>query len=359
MRPRRRLVAKVGTRLVTRGARLDGRMIGRIADECAEARRAGAEVILVSSGAVAAGMGALGLRARPRDLPRLQAAAAVGQGLLIDAYRAAFRREGIEVAQVLLTHEDLADRKRHVNARRAIETLLSMGVLPIANENDTVSVDELRFGDNDTLAALIATLVGADLLAILTDVDGLLVGKGPRRRRIPVVPAITPEIEAAARGPGGATSLGGMKTKIAAARTACAAGIPTVLASGRRRGVVARILAGDDVGTTFLAGERIDARRRWIAGHVRPRGRIAVDDGAARALRAGRSLLPVGVVSVEGAFEAGDCVEVVVEGGPAGRPVARGLVRYAAADVRRIAGRRTDAASGIGEVIHRDDLALV
>jgi glutamate 5-kinase len=354
----RRLVVKVGTRLLTRAqtARLDGRMIGRVAGECADARRAGAEVLLVSSGAVAAGMGALGLRSRPRDLPRLQAAAAVGQGLLIDAYRAAFRREGIEVAQVLLTHDDLADRRRHVNARRAIETLLRMGVVPIANENDTVSVDELRFGDNDTLAALVATLVGADLLVILTDVDGLYVGKGAARRRLAVVPEITPDVETAAGGPGGATSLGGMKTKVAAARTAGAAGIPTVLASGRRHGVVARILAGDEIGTTFVAGERIDARRRWIAGHVRPRGRIVVDEGAARALRAGRSLLPVGVVSVEGAFQIRDCVEIV---GPDGRAVARGLARYAAAEIRRAAGRRTDAAGGVGEVVHRDDLAIL
>lgn len=351
----RRVVIKVGTSLLTRGARLDLRRISAVAAEVAAARAAGAEALLVTSGAVAAGMGALAWRARPRDLPRLQSAAAVGQGLLIDAYRAAFRRHRLEVAQILLTHEDLADRRRHVNARATVTTLLTLGVVPVANENDTVSVDELRFGDNDALAALLATLVGADLLLILTDVEGFYMGSAGSRRIVPVVPEITPEVEAAAGGAGSATSLGGMRSKIAAARTAGAAGIPTVLASGRKKGIVRRVLAGEDVGTTFLAGERLDARRRWIAGHLRVRGRILVDEGAARALATGRSLLPVGVVGVEGAFAAGDCVEVVA----AGRVVARGLARYDAEGARRVAGKRSDPAAGVEEIVHRDDLALI
>lgn len=328
--------------------------------------RVGKQIILVTSGAIGVGSRRIGLTERPRTIPKKQAAAAVGQGLLMQAYEQAFFERGVVIGQVLLTADDIADRRRHLNARNTMLTLLEFGTIPIVNENDTVAVDELRFGDNDTLSALVATLIGADALVILSDVDGLYSGDPrvqPDAKLIAVVPELTPELEAAAGGTGSAFSTGGMLTKLQAARIVTAAGIPMVLANGAAPDVLQSLLAGRHRGTLFLPQERLlPARKRWLAFHGRSRGSVCIDAGAALALvRRGGSLLPAGVVDVEGRFEQGDLVRVCDY---AGRELGRGLVNYDAAALRRIQGSSTrDVANILGykdydEVIHRDNLAL-
>lgn len=362
----RRVVVKVGTSsLTTPEGSLDQRQLDVLAGEIATARAEGRELLLVSSGAVAAGRSRLGLAERPRDLPGQQAAAAVGQGLLMHAYEQAFDRRGFTVAQVLLTRDDVARRERYLNARNTLLQLLRWGCIPIINENDTVAVEELRFGDNDTLSALVATLVGADLLVILTDVEGLY-SADPRRYQdatlVSEVTNITPDLVAAAGGPGDANrGRGGMRTKLEAARIATACGTPVVLAASRP-GTLLGVLRGEQVGTVFAPRQLQPARKRWVVGHDRPRGRIVVDAGAERALlEEGKSLLAAGVVAVEGSFPRGALVQVV-DG--AGRELARGLTNYSAAEVAAIKGVHTaDIERILGrrdfdEVIHRDNLVI-
>lgn len=360
-------MVKIGTSSLTLpDGTLDAGRIERLADQALGVVQAGRELVLVTSGAIGVGARRLGFSQRPQTIPEKQAAAAVGQGLLMQAYERAFLARQLVVGQVLLTREDVADRRRHLNSRNTLRKLLELGAIPVVNENDTVAVDEIRLGDNDTLSALVATLVDADLLVILSDVDGLYSGdprRSPDARRLDVVTAITPELEAVAGGAGSTFGTGGMLTKLQAAKIATAAGIPMFLTSGAQDDIVAQVLAGEAVGTLFLPRPRpLRARQRWLAFHQRPRGRIHVDAGAAKALvENGKSLLPAGVVRVEGEFAEGDVVQVCDADG---RELARGLVNYSAADLRRIQGVRTAGIPAIlgrkdyDEVIHRDNLVV-
>ncbi len=360
-----RLVVKVGSSSLTSrdGGRLDLDALGRLVDVLAARRRAGRQVVLVSSGAIAAGVGPLGLERRPTDLATQQAAASVGQGALVAAYQAAFSRHGLTVGQVLLTADDTTRRSHYTNARRTLERLLELGIVPIVNENDTVATQEIRFGDNDRLAALVTDLVGADGLVLLTDVDALHDGppSSGGSRRVPFV-ATTHDLDAVTiGGTGSSVGSGGMVTKVEAAGIAGAAGAPTLLT---RLPDVERALAGADVGTVFAPAAATRAsRKRWLAHATTARGRLHLDEGAVVAVTERRkSLLPAGIVEVSGAFVAGDPVDVCA---PDGRVIARGLVNYAAGELPRLLGRSTrDLARELGpayerEVIHRDDLVVL
>lgn len=357
-----RLVIKLGTGLLTDAQnRLAVPQIDRIVAQIAALCRQKKQVIVVSSGAIGAGMAELGLKQRPKRLDELQAAAAIGQSKLMALYDALFGKFGITVAQVLLTHDDLKDRTRHLNAHNTLVTLLDRGVVPIINENDTVSVDEIKFGDNDRLGALAATLIDADLLVILSHVEGLYdrrsglpVATGSDRGReaaptvIHTVPEITREIEELAGGTDRATSVGGMKSKIEAARIVTRAGMPMIIANGERTGVLTGLLAGEEIGTVFLPNDKkLPSRKRWIAFFQRPAGAIVVDDGARRAMSAnGKSLLAKGIVSTEGQFDKGEVVSVrdknQVE-------FARGLAKVSSTEIRMAPG----------VVVHRDDLVIL
>ncbi len=365
----RRLVVKVGTGTLTDpGGRFDRANCGRLAAELAEVAR-GRRVVLVSSGAVALGAERLGLvrsRGKPWDIPTKQACAAVGQPHLMAAWGEALAARGRTVAQVLLTADDLASRKRFLNARRTFERLLDAGVVPVVNENDTVAVEEIKVGDNDSLAALVAGCVEADLVVMLTDVEGLY-DRSPSQAGAALVrevPRVTADIERMAGGAGSERSVGGMATKVKAARRLAAQGVATALLSGRRSGALGALLAGEGVGTVFAAGkERMPSRKGWLAVAARGKGVILVDAGARRALvEQKRSLLPSGVKAVQGHFGVGDPVDIAVD--PA-RPFARGLAGYAADEVRRIAGLKTaeiERALGykyLDEIVHRDDLVVL
>ncbi len=366
--PRPRLaVVKVGSSSL-RGpdGRLDRDQVASLAAQLARARAGGTRLVLVSSGAVAAGMGLLGLERRPIDLPTLQAAAAVGQSELIQSYQRVLREHELTVAQVLLSQDDFVRRSRYLNARTALQRLLDLGTLPIVNENDAIATEELAYGDNDHLAALVASMLDADLLALLSDVDGLYDGD-PRTSgssRIEQVDDIDALDHAAIGGVGSYVGSGGMRTKVGSARVAVASAAHAVVADARQPDIIAAVLDGDAVGTWFVAQpQRLEARRLWIGYALSVRGRIHVDAGAAQALRTrGVSLLGVGVARADGSFAAGDAVEVV---DPQGRAIARGLSNYDVADVARIAGRSTvDAAETFGpayarEVIHRDQLVVL
>jgi glutamate 5-kinase len=364
----RRLVVKVGSGLITApGQGPDSKRIAALAADLAAVAGERREVALVSSGAIVTGMARLGLSARPRSIPEKQAAAAVGQSALMWHYEQGFKKHGIQVGQVLLTGQDIADRGRYLNARNTLLTLLEFDVLPIVNENDTVAVDEIKVGDNDNLAALVAHLIDADLLILLTDVDGLYSGdprRDPTARRLDIVAALTDDIRRLVYDTETGVSVGGMSTKLEAAEKAGTSGIPMVIANGREPGVVGRILAGEDVGTYFQPrDDRLAARKRWIAFAVRPQGRLTVDAGAKKALtERGKSLLPSGLVDVSGEFQAGEVV-ALAEGD--GGEFARGLVNYAAAELRKIRGAKTAdieralGYKGIGEVIHRDNLVVL
>jgi glutamate 5-kinase len=366
----RRLVVKVGSGLITaREAGLDPARIGALADELAAVRRHGTEVALVSSGAVVAGMARLRLQVRPRSIPEKQAAAAVGQSALMERYETAFARHGITVAQILLTQADVSARARYLNARNTLTTLLGYGVVPIINENDTVAVEEIKFGDNDNLSALVAQLIDADLLVLLTDVDGLYTGdpsRDPQARKLDTVEAVTPEIERLVWSDAGRVAVGGMATKLQAAQKAAASGVPMVIASGREPGTLARVLRGEPVGTYFPPrGDRLAARKRWIAFAVPPQGRLLVDAGARQALiERGKSLLPSGVVDVEGDFDAGEVVALCAADGD-GKEFARGLVNFDAQELRTIRRAKTaEIESLLGyksfdEVVHRDNLVVL
>ena len=363
----RRLVVKVGSGLVTAPhVGPDPDRIERLAADVAAIRR-DREVALVSSGAIATGMARLALAERPRSIPEKQAAAAVGQSALMWQYEIAFKRHGLAVGQVLLTAQDIGDRTRYLNARNTLLALLGFGVVPIVNENDTVAVEEIKVGDNDNLSALVASLVEADLLVLLTDVDGLYTADPARdaaATRLDTVDTISDAVFAMAGVHEDGVSVGGMATKLQAAQKAAASGVPMVIASGREPGVLARILSGEPVGTYFVPkADRLGARKRWIAFAAPPLGRLTVDEGAVRALtRHGRSLLPSGVTDVGGEFGAGDVV-AVVDG--AGREVARGLVNFDIGELRRIRGAQThDIEARLGyksvdEVIHRDNLVIL
>lgn len=364
----KRVVIKIGSRVLTGDDEgLDTAVVGRIAEEVARLRAAGREVIMVSSGAVAAGKKALALPDRPRTIPQKQAAAAIGQPRLMRAYEEAFAAHGHHVAQVLLTREDMANRQRFQNARATLDTLLDCNVIPIINENDTVAVEEIKFGDNDNLSALVTTLTEADLLIIMTDIDGFFEANprtNPDARLIPLVRSITRELEQAAGGSGSVVGTGGMVTKLAAAKKACRSGVPAMMLNGRVAGNLDRALAGETVGTFFLpAGDSLNRRKHWIAYTLKPAGRIIVDQGAREVLSGhGRSLLPSGIVKVEGKFGRGASVRVC---GPDGTEFARGIVDYSQSEIDRILGHRSGEIEAIlgyrygDEIIHRDNLVVL
>lgn len=364
----RRVVVKVGSSLVTNEGRgLDHAAVARWAAEISALRREGREVVLVSSGAIAEGMQRLGWAARPKAIHELQAAAAVGQMGLVQAYEAAFAGYGLHTAQILLTHDDLADRRRYLNARSTLRTLIALSVIPIINENDTVTTDEIRVGDNDTLGALVTNLIEADVLVLLTDQQGLYTADPRRDSQATLVRtarAGDPALEAMAGGAGSEIGRGGMLTKVLAAKRAARSGASTVIACGREPDVLTRLAAGEAVGTALVAeAQTLAARKQWLADHVQLAGRLVLDAGAVRALsREGKSLLPIGVVAVEGSFERGEVVGCFA---PDGREVARGLVNYGAADAARILRQPSSQIEAIlgwvdePELIHRDNLVLL
>jgi glutamate 5-kinase len=364
----RRLVVKVGSSLVTNDGRgLDHDAVAHWAEEIAALKAAGREVVLVSSGAIAEGIKRLGWTTRPKAIHELQAAAAVGQMGLIQAYETAFARFGLQTAQILLTHEDLADRRRYLNARTTLRTLLALSVIPIINENDTVTTDEIRVGDNDTLGALVANLIEADVLILLTDQQGLYTAdprKDPAASFVHEARAGDPALEAMAGGAGSAIARGGMLTKILAAKRAARSGASTIIASGREENVLTRLAAGHALGTALIApAQSLAARKQWLADHVQLAGKLQLDAGAVRALVSeGKSLLSIGVVAVEGTFERGEVVGVHA---PGGTEIARGLVNYGAQDVSRILRRPSAEIESIlgyvdeAELIHRDNMVLL
>ncbi|GAA4023534.1 glutamate 5-kinase [Actimicrobium antarcticum] len=364
----RRLVIKVGSSLVTNdGKGLDHAAIANWAAQIAQLRALGKEVVLVSSGAIAEGMQRLGFDKRPTGIHELQACAAVGQMGLAQVYETSFRAHGLGTAQVLLTHADLADRERYLNARSTLFTLLRFGVVPVINENDTVVTDEIKFGDNDTLGALVANLIEGDVLVILTDQRGLF-SADPRRdasaRFISHAAAGDVTLEAMAGGAGSSIGRGGMLTKVLAARRAAASGAHTVIASGREENVLVRLAAGEAIGTHLQAQTaQLTARKQWMADHLQTAGKVVLDDGAVKKLTAeGKSLLPIGVTAVDGKFGRGDVITCVDSGG---RAVARGITNYASSDARRIMRHPSGEILAIlgfveePELIHRDNMVLL
>jgi glutamate 5-kinase len=364
----KRWVIKIGSSLLTADGRgLDVAAIDSWVDQMAALKQGGLELLLVSSGAVAAGMTRLGWSERPHALHKLQAAAAVGQMGLVQAYESRFQKFGLHTAQVLLTHDDLANRQRYLNARSTLQTLLDLNVIPVVNENDTVTTEEIRFGDNDTLAALVANLIEADLLVFLTDQQGMFSSdprSNPDAELIQEALAGEERLESMASGSGGVLGRGGMLTKVRAATRAARSGTLTVIASGREENILQRIGAGTFRGTRlYPAREPLAARKQWLAGQLQVRGSLLLDPGAMNVLKCdGSSLLPVGVTRVEGKFERGD---LVVCFGPGGEEVARGLVNYSAAESRRIIGYASTRIESIlgyvdePELIHRDNLVLL
>lgn len=364
------IVVKVGTSTVTTPSGLNGKALMRLSGAISDLAERGWRTILVTSGAVGAGRARLGMAEKPRSIAAKQAAAAVGQGLLMHAYETFLAPLGLTSAQLLLTRADLSDRQRYLNASNTLRALLDQDVrvVPIINENDSVAIDELKVGDNDTLSALVAQLVDAHWLAILSDVDGLYDRhplEHPDARLIREVPDVTPEIEALAGGSGSDVGTGGMLTKLSAAKIAIAAGIPMALMSGRDPGQLVALAEGAPVrGTLFRArGDRLEARKRWLAYGVSARGSLHLDAGAVRALlEAGRSLLPAGIRQVEGEFIAGETVALLDDGG---REVARGITNYASAELRRVLGKRSSEVEQVlgykpaDEVVHRDNLVLL
>lgn len=367
---RPRLVIKVGTSTLTNADGLDGKVLMRLAMTISDLAERGWSVVVVTSGAVGAGRARLRLPHRPRTLNEKQAAAAVGQGLLMHAYEAVLAPLGLASAQILLTRADLADRHRYLNACNTLSTLIDFDprVVPIINENDSVAVDELKFGDNDTLSALVAQLIEARWLVVLSDVAGLYdrnPHQHPDANLLSEVAEITPEIAALAGGAGSDVGTGGMVTKLAAARIATSSGIPMMLMSGREPERLIDLLEGRPVvGTRFLPrADRMESRKRWLAYGIAPKGTLHLDAGAVAAvLSGGKSLLPAGISAIEGDFSAGDTLRLL---SPEGREVARGITNYAADEIRRITGRKsTEIESVLGykpadEVIHRDNLALL
>ncbi|MCZ6700505.1 MAG: glutamate 5-kinase [bacterium] len=364
----KRVVIKVGSYiLASPDHTLNTEMIRNLVSQVAALKDKGMEIIIVSSGAIAAGIRQLGLPSVPQSMPKKQAAAAVGQSILIWEYERNFQEAGHQVAQVLLTHDDLANRHRFLNAKNTLGELLSFGVIPIINENDTVSVDEIKMGDNDLLSATVATMAQAQLLIVVSDVEGLYTGDPTRdegARLLTEVETITPEIEQAAGLPTSDVGSGGMATKVQAAKSAGLMGIPTIIVSGRQPDVIRRALEGDKVGTFFLPDkDRLAARKHWLRYTLKPKGSITVDEGAMQAItKRGKSLLPSGIVKVEGRFEYGDAVSLQ---GLNGKEIGRGLSNYTLDELRKIQGHHTkDIEALLGykyydEVVHRDNLVLI
>lgn len=365
-----KIVVKIGSNIITRNLRLDEERIYSLAREISELWDEGHEVIMVSSGAIAAGMGKLNLKERPKEIEKKQAVAAVGQAALIWAYEKAFSGFGRKVAQVLLTAEDFSDRKRYINSRNTILTLLELGITPIINENDTVSTEEIKFGDNDNLSALVAGLVGAERLFILSDVDGLY-DKNPAVyrdarliRSLDAESLSRKEIISMAGGSSTVAGTGGMYSKLLAARKASGYGILVHIVNGRMEGLIKKVLEGEDIGTTIWPGkERLSLRKGWIAFGARARGNIVIDEGAQKAiLENGKSLLPSGIVSVEGNFNTGDAVYCINKKGVR---IAKGLTNYSSSELRKIKGKKSSEIESIlgykysDEVIHRDNLILL
>jgi len=364
----RRIVIKVGSSLVTnQGEGLDRKAISNWAQQIAVLRKSGHEVVVVSSGAIAEGMQRLGWKQRPSALHELQAAAAVGQMGLVHVYESCFMDHDLRTAQVLLTHADLTDRERYLNARSTLRTLLTLGVIPIINENDTVVTDEIKFGDNDTLGALVANLIEADVLVILTDQTGLYTAD-PRKDTTATLVSLAlagdTKLEAMAGGAGSAIARGGMLTKILAAKRAARSGAHTAIASGHETNVLPRLMQGESIGTLLTAQKMaLDARKQWLADHLQVVGKIMLDAGAVRALRnEGKSLLPIGVSAVSGEFQRGSVVAILDD---RGHDIARGLINYSASEARRIARHASSEIEAIlgyvdePELIHRDNLVLL
>jgi glutamate 5-kinase len=357
----RRLVVKIGSSLLAPGGELNRRFIGDLARQTATLTRSGRQVLIVTSGAIAAGLRPLGLAGRPTELPLLQAAAAAGQGLLMHAYQVAFGRQGLVAAQVLVTRDGLEHRQRYLNARNTVLALLERGAVPVINENDTVSVDEIRFGDNDRLSALVASLAGADLLVLLSTVPGLQAADGSVVER---VGDIGTEADALVRSDRSAEGTGGMASKLEAARVGLRAGFHTVIAGGREENVLPRLLEGERLGTWFVGGAaRAAARKQWLAFSQKSQGILVIDEGAVKALvERKKSLLPSGILRAEGSFSAGAGVTVVSR---RGREVARGISNYSSRDIERIKGRQTSELAGLlgpvrfDEVVHRDNLTVL
>ena len=362
----RRIVIKIGSAVLA-GEGYDGvdeSIFSRLAKDvlCIKDKR---EIVVVSSGAIAIGMKRLGLKEKVKSIPEKQAVAAIGQGSLMAIYEKVFSPLKIRVAQVLLTHDDLSDRHRFLNAKNTLQTLLEYNAIPIINENDTVAVDEIKFGDNDNLSALVTNLVEADLLVILTDINGLY-NKDPKINKdaelIPVVDDIDKFISAAGR-TSGIYGTGGMQTKLDAAKKAAHFGVPTIVANGRERNILKKIFSGDDIGTLFLPmEERLTSRKHWLAFSTRPAGSLILDDGAKNALlKKGKSLLSSGITGIEGSFDSGDAVSCV---SPSGKEFARGIVNYSSEEIKRIKGlKTTEIEKALGykyfdEVIHRDNLVI-
>lgn len=364
----KRWVIKIGSALLTNdGMGLNTTGIADWVKQMSALREQGIELVLVSSGAVAEGLCRLGWKKRPDSLHELQAAAAVGQMGLVQAYESQFSKYGLQTAQILLTHEDLSNRQRYLNARSTVRSLLKLGVVPVINENDTVVTDEIRFGDNDTLAALVANLIEADMLIILTDQQGLF-DRNPRlhpdAKLIQEASANDQSLEAMAEGGAGTLGRGGMATKVRAAKLASRSGASTIIASGRIENILPVIHRGDDVGTLLFAEEEPEAaRKQWLAGHLQLKGKLVLDDGAVKKLQqAGSSLLAVGVKDVSGHFSRGEMVSCV---SLSGEEIARGLVNYNAVEVNKIKGQASEKIEALlgyvddAELIHRDNLVLV
>lgn len=360
------VVVKIGTNALSRpDDTLDEAVIENLARQVARIRHSGRQTVLVSSGAIGAGIGILGLKHRPKDLARLQAAAATGQARLIRAYDDALRQHGLAAGQLLLTAEDFKHRRRYLNVRNTLSMLFEYGVVPIVNENDTVSVEEIKFGDNDHLAAMVTSLLPNPLLVILSVVDGLYSGdpSDPDSRPIPLVTTWDEHILGLAQSTKSSRGTGGMKSKLEAVRSATAVGENVIIADGRRPNVLDMVLEGEEVGTLFLARDvALPAWKRWIGYTIRPKGKFRLDAGATEAVRkGGKSLLPIGILSVEGGFQAG---EVVSLSDPEGNEFGRGLTNYDSADATRIAGRRTDTLVDVlgrvsyHEIVHRDNLVI-
>ena len=364
--PAKKILIKIGSAVLTGENGLDLKIIDALVQEMCDLTRRGFSIVLVSSGAIASGKHRLGMTGHLKSMPEKQAAAAVGQGRLMRVYSKAFEKNNLYVAQILLTMSDLTDRQRYLNIRNTLATLVDWHVTPIINENDTVAVDEIKFGDNDNLAAMIANIIEADLFINLTSTDGLYDGnpaESKKAKRIDLVREITDEIEAMATSDTSSVGTGGMRSKILAAKKVTSLGIPCIIAPGKRKKVLSDIVAGIDVGTLFLPQtSRLASRKYWIANTLRPRGRLIIDDGAKKALlEKGKSLLPSGVTAVEGNFAPGDPVVCV---GPDGATWAKGLVNFDSSDMRKILGLKTAQISAVlghkdyDEVIHRDNLVI-
>jgi glutamate 5-kinase len=364
----RRIVVKVGSSILASIEKgLHYEVFSHLTKEISDLKRQGYEIVLVSSGAIAAGMEKLGYKTRPQAITQKQATAAVGQTRLMNIYEKYFSRSQQMVAQVLLTHDDLSHRRRFLNARNTLLTLLELGIIPIINENDTVVVDEIKFGDNDNLSALVTNLIEADLLIILTDIEGICDSDprvNPRAKCIPLLEDIDVNMEGIVGETKSEMGVGGMISKIQAARKASRFGIPTVVAQGTKDGVLHQILKGKEIGTLILPKEEaLSSRKHWIAFNPKPKGDVIVDDGAKKAIvQKGKSLLPSGVVKIRGAFDRGDLITCL---GPRGKEFARGLVNYSASELEKIKGLQSDQIeTALGykysdEVIHRDDLVVL